>query len=538
MSVSQKKPLRAVIWCAVSTPEQAADEKESLPAQKRDLLTICEDNGWRVTDVIEVPGFSRRYLDLDEFAYESSQQGITAGYQLKEHLLRGDFDVFVVRDGDRFGRSQSLFARVAEDILFVQRKAIYAQFGGGLIDEANGGREWITMQSYRASKEVDDLVRKRDMGMRKRAERGIRLNTIAFPYRVTRDANGKELGVEPDRSVQHIIDDAVQLLLEGHPWDGFERELYKRYGHGRDNRPYSELFMNNMFYRPIFHGHSAWRILSKTRHNRANVGCWMFDLTEPPPEGVYLFPNTHEPYYSGETMDAIQAELKRRREIRGRMSPRSTSRFSGLLICGDCEYMLVYYSNRRSFWAYHCKTHYHDRTTQLNVNCTNTQYISMRKIREWLTPKLQMVIEDKSLASLFIRTEGNDDSRLIDALRMEIAELENEARELIRKRVPEPLRTLHEDELSKVAETLSIKQARLAEIERRVKQKAGVTSTQQHALMTLSKYNIDEFWNLPDREVNQILRGIFGDYRMVVMDGAIQGIAPAPPRLKHRRLDY
>src|SRR5690349_16627532 len=106
------KPLRALGWLAVSTAEQAKDEKESIPAQKRDIGEVCKDRGWTLVDMLEVPGFSRNYLTLREFADEALKEGIDAGIKLEAHLQARDFDVFVVRDGDRFGRSQALFAYI------------------------------------------------------------------------------------------------------------------------------------------------------------------------------------------------------------------------------------------------------------------------------------------------------------------------------------------------------------------------------------------------------------------------------------------
>jgi DNA invertase Pin-like site-specific DNA recombinase len=130
LNQNSNKPLRALLWLAVSTPEQAKDEKQSLTAQNDDCKAACEAHGWTVVDVLLIPGFSRRFLDLYEFARAAAADGHDDGWKLIRHLEAGDFDVFVCRDGDRFGRSQALFSRIAEDILFEQDKWICATHGG------------------------------------------------------------------------------------------------------------------------------------------------------------------------------------------------------------------------------------------------------------------------------------------------------------------------------------------------------------------------------------------------------------------------
>ncbi|MBK8035345.1 MAG: hypothetical protein IPK17_38735 [Chloroflexi bacterium] len=48
---------RALIWAAVSTKAQAdEDDKFSLPIQEDDARTLAERSGWRVVDVLRVPG--------------------------------------------------------------------------------------------------------------------------------------------------------------------------------------------------------------------------------------------------------------------------------------------------------------------------------------------------------------------------------------------------------------------------------------------------------------------------------------------------
>jgi site-specific DNA recombinase len=56
---------RAAIVAAVSTPEQAREDRESIPEQLADCREACARHGWNVVREIVIPGHSREYWTLD-----------------------------------------------------------------------------------------------------------------------------------------------------------------------------------------------------------------------------------------------------------------------------------------------------------------------------------------------------------------------------------------------------------------------------------------------------------------------------------------
>jgi DNA invertase Pin-like site-specific DNA recombinase len=96
--------LRAVIWCAVSTLAQTADDKDSLPSQETAARELCKQNGWVIADVLIVPGHSRFYIDIHDCAHDMAAKGINAFYRLIELWEQEAFDVLVCRDFNRFAR--------------------------------------------------------------------------------------------------------------------------------------------------------------------------------------------------------------------------------------------------------------------------------------------------------------------------------------------------------------------------------------------------------------------------------------------------
>jgi site-specific DNA recombinase len=57
---------RACIVAAVSTPQQAAADRESIPEQLDDCRRACREHAWPVHTEIVIPGHSREYWSLDE----------------------------------------------------------------------------------------------------------------------------------------------------------------------------------------------------------------------------------------------------------------------------------------------------------------------------------------------------------------------------------------------------------------------------------------------------------------------------------------
>ncbi len=163
----------------MSTITQAGDDKESLPTQEREARAICEARDWDIVEILRVPGHSRRYYTLAEAAAHARTVGMDAFDRLIAHIERKDFDVFVVRDASRFGRSQSITGEVAEKIVLEVGASIYAWAGGlgKLIDEQEL-RGFIALAGYAAAVEIDNLVKRREMGYQARARRGLPKNAV------------------------------------------------------------------------------------------------------------------------------------------------------------------------------------------------------------------------------------------------------------------------------------------------------------------------------------------------------------------------
>ncbi len=63
-----KTPLRAVVYCRVSTQEQATEDHYSLKNQKKRARDYIKSRGWTLLDIHEDPGKSGK--DAERPAYQ------------------------------------------------------------------------------------------------------------------------------------------------------------------------------------------------------------------------------------------------------------------------------------------------------------------------------------------------------------------------------------------------------------------------------------------------------------------------------------
>ena len=96
MSAQNGKPLRVAVWAAVSSREQAEDDKDSLPSQEREGRAWAEAAGGQVVAAYRVPGHSRQYGFYDDAARD-----IEAYRLLREDARNGNFDVLWCRERSR-----------------------------------------------------------------------------------------------------------------------------------------------------------------------------------------------------------------------------------------------------------------------------------------------------------------------------------------------------------------------------------------------------------------------------------------------------
>lgn len=385
---------RCLIWCAVSSRAQNTPDKISLPQQEADSRELAQKEGWRIVDVMRVPGHSRRYIDFHELAADAAQKGIDAFRRLAHHWETRDFDVLIVLDGNRFARTQALHAYITEQTISIGARIF--SLVDGWIDKQNH-RMWIAMNGYKSAGEIDRLVAERDKAMNARAERGLPTSSrIPISHRIIRDPNtGKAIRLEVDESKRRLWDDLAALILDGVAWDTIEIELFNRYGHVNDRgEKYYPDFMYRLIMKPIFWGHSARHHNNANSKNGFKLGRWIYDESEPAPEGTLLFRNTHPPVWEGELADRVRQEINRRRDfMRGNAIPSYTHRLSGIAVCGECGYFMATKIDKGIYHSLRCPA---SKGRPRLPKCNNRGVISEQKVIARIDEFLRQMLRENT----------------------------------------------------------------------------------------------------------------------------------------------
>ncbi len=520
--------VRCVIWCAVSSRAQNEPDKISLPDQEADSRALAEGKGWEIVDVLRVPGHSRRYVDFHELAADAAKEGVDAFNRLYNHWKTEDFDVLVVRDGDRFARTQALHAYVVERTINIKAKIYSLQ--DGWVDESNF-RLWIAMSGYKAAGDIDRFVKARDRAMTARAKMGLPISSrVPISHRVVRDAEtGKALRLEVNEEKRQLWNDLAALILEGLAWDSLDGALFARFGHVNDKGvPYYAGYLYRLIMKPIFWGHLARYYANPDCSNGFKYGAWMYDESVPVPEDAVVFRNTHEPVWTGELAERVKAEIRRRSEtVRGNTDPAKTHRFAGLGVCAECG----------SFWSTHVKKSKSYRgvlcpsakSRASNLpNCSNRKIMSEKRLIALVNGYLAQMIERNStdVFNAVQPTEFDFPKRLRE-LNAEIAKLEVQARTLIREQAKagSELQGMYQEELAQIDLRLKNMKVTREVLAKKAAESEKTTALQQATLQELAELSLEAFWQQESRYINQVLHRLMGKKRFLLLDGDIIGVA-------------
>lgn len=511
------KPLRAILWVAVSTKKQAAEDKASLATQEADQRAIAERNGWQIIDVLRVPGHSRRYKDINKIAAVTLKKGIDAYAKLIKYFDSKSFDVLVVRDGSRFARTQALHSYITETTIEDVGARIYS-LGDGWVEETNM-RLWIAMSGFATGTEVDNLKKRHKFGMLRLLEIGKPVaNFDTITHRKVRDAAGKSITYAPREDMRQAWHTIIEGLLASQSYNQIARLLHER----GIPPPYGEAWypkaIANSLLSPITWGHIA-------RYYHRRYGIWAFDVAAELPSGVIINRNTHEPYWTGELAIQIQNELRRREQsMRGRAWPQTISEFSGLLYCGCCGQRMVYRDLKEKNWqAFSCPNRYNTRTQTYGDPCTcKKKSITVHKVREWLTSYLEQLLVDAPTVKRII----SDD--LLPGYEVELAKLGKALGGLYVQRNIVPIESaefLEAEIKTHQAQVASLK----ASIER-IQQDHAISKQQQEAnaeaLTALRQVTVPALWQQTPQRINQLLHGALAGWRLIVVDGDIVEAKP------------
>lgn len=503
-----KAPLRAYGWVGVSTEAQARSEKESIPAQKRDVEAAAERLGVKLIDILVVPGFSRNYIDFPEMRDDMLRDGIEAPARLQRLWENKGLDLFICKDADRFGRTLPVLSTIAAHIVFTAGARIYVAAKGIMIDPDNYNM-FVAMFGLMAADEVHRLQERYETGMRRRFEDGLPGTNPPLSHKIVFDGKTRRLVLDDDKAA--FWADLADFFLSGLPYHDLAAAMAGR-GHRspRTGKAYNGMSLRRLLYNPYLWGHVAYRW-------HGQEGAWGYDDSQPLPPGTQVIRDSVPAVYEGELALKVQAELRRREAIiRGRTQPDGTHRFTGLFVCGDCGYHMVHVRDR-----YYCPTRWI--VGREHVTCANTVRIRESTataqiglfLERWLNQPGSDLPRPKA-------ENGGEIHGALEQLEKDAANLERRIRVLIAKQADAPLNVgpLYDEQIQAESARLeAIRERRLALLSR-------IESSAQRAQREQSREEIAElgvarFFAQSNTAINQMLHRLMGPARFVVDGGEI-----------------
>jgi hypothetical protein len=502
----------AVVWAAVSSQVQTADDKVSMGEQETAGRAWAEANGYTVAAVLRVPGFSRSEADIVDALDGFRRQGVTAYDDLRAYWKRGGLDVLVAYNHSRLGRSSTLHAYVIENTIRAGASVYLIQ--GGWVQE-DGYRFQIALGGVTATTDMDRLVKARRVALPARAARGLpSTGRVPWWMEAVRNERGRLTAVRPNEAARPIVDMIVDRYLAGQGLDSISHELQAAGVRAMSGGVLSVTVLRWILRSPAFWGHTA--ICRGVL--RDNLGRWAWDVTVDPPDNIRVYRNTHEPFLTGERGERMAAELTRRNK-RHRAYKAKTHRYGGLLLCMTCGNVMTYNAQTN---AYQCRA---NKRRGYAIDChKRPRSIPVATLDAWFVGLLYRVVElgeDDALRPPDRRdqltTEADDAAGMVRSLEVQIAAL-------IRRQVaaPDSLADMYSRELA----SLAAQRDDATKRERRARAMLQADAAQPHVtgLDAIRAAGLGRFWQLPNPRQNQLLHQVLGDSMVLVDQPHVYGL--------------
>lgn len=332
--------MRYAILAAVSTKEQAASDRTSLPNQINDARAAGQAKGWSETaGPFEVPGHSRtRYINLRD-----AENAIPALRALLDSASRGEYDVLIMQDHDRL---RSILRAVYYSLCDygVQLYSLAQQVEPVPPDQydpyANDSAEiYIGVSEIKSASENSRMRRKYRSGMRDRVRvHGLPVQVpygYSYPPRLKRD--DKPVPAPDPELVPHLVQ-LKNLLLQGKSI----RQLIDYLNENELIPPRSHIWhpqtVRDILKNPFYAGQVRFEVSKTVKDRRRN----RVSRDRSHPENAITAPGQHQTLWTLDEHKQIVAEFRRRaKNYRGRQN----NQFTGLLHCGECGAPLWRYQN-------------------------------------------------------------------------------------------------------------------------------------------------------------------------------------------------
>lgn len=530
---------RIVIWNGVSRAKQLKTkggvDKVSMKEQAATGHAFVERMNGILVAEFNWDGESRWESDIEKALGDFSRQGRLEYHHLRD-LWRGKgFDILHCYHHSRLGRSFTLQAWVVENV--VRSGSLIYEHLGGWIDENNYPGK-IAINGFSNVSEIRRFTSMTAAARKERPKRGLHTVRLPFTHLAEYDPiTGEQVRVVINPERRQFMLDLAAVVLDRVGWMNVPVELQRRYGHVNptSGRVYQPVDLWRLIHHPLVWGHLMESNLYPKGINRARPELWRVDPSEPPPPGEVIHYNKIEAIYDGELRHRLLSELRRRMTLRGGARATSARMFSGLCVCGECLRNMRTTSKNENGKRYSyigCVSGSRHRTHGIGVPCSNNRHVRHPYLQGEIDALLRRCLRSAdAVHEVFDGGDTRDAARRLERLAADIAETERKIRVLIEQRAdaPDNLATYYSDAVKDASARLSTLQAEQSRLQAVTVEADTLKERRLEALGDIGSV-INDFWNLPEGEINQRLHAFFINYRLYLLDGEIARLAPTPVR--------
>lgn len=390
------------------------------------------------------------YEDRDRSGYTFEQRP-DYWQRLRPKLMRGDYDILIVKDLSRFSRRTGKGLAEFEDL--AEKDIRIIAIGDDVDYYQDHIDDWMKIKLYFFVNEmpVTDASRKVSDVIASRQSKGEWICSVPYGYVIT---NSKKMTFEVDEAAAEVVRTVFRLYIEGYGYKKIAnyltdrhiptprmREKARKEAAGEEYKAktreqWSIITVSEMLNNDFYIGTLRERKYHRRKINGDDVA---LDRSE-----HIVFEDHHEPIVDYRTFATAQELLKQRTKNNYRGVKKYDNTYAGFLFCGDCGSPMFAMSRKDLAEAYTCGT-YHVRGL---AGCTShhvradfldsvlKEYVA--KVRDNSAAMLRIleeVLSHEERSAGSVKRAAEDLQAQIEAER---AELKNLARQKVRDMTRHP----------------------------------------------------------------------------------------------------
>ncbi len=385
------KQLRIAAYTRISVDiEKESDENMSIANQRLIISEYCSKH--YPNAIVDF------YEDRDYSGYTFEQRPDYA-FKMRPKLLRGEYDILIVKDLSRFGRRTSFGLTEFENIIAAGVR--FLSITETIDYSLDKKDQWIALYFYFVINEyvVQATSQKVKMVIQNRQEKGTWL--CAAPYGYILDSNNDIEPYKIDEECAQIVREIYKLYIEG--W-GYKKianylsekniptprmiENERRRSEGKvtnraESKRWSIVTISEMLENDFYIGTLRQ---GKTKRLGINGKDKFIDKSE-----HKVFENHHKPILDYKTFKLAQELMEKRTTDHYRGQKKYDNTYSGFLVCGDCGSPMFPMSRKDLAEAHRCGN-YH----KYGIKACTSHHIRADFLDSILKDYIQMVRDNSA----------------------------------------------------------------------------------------------------------------------------------------------